>query len=157
MSDPHLNAADPHTSVHPPHAHHVHETSPMHDAVDQWHDHSHDERPQHAHTDVINTRLVLAVGLALAGVIVVAVVVVYGFYVHYNTQRSSERERTSAFGSPLTDTRIEKARDLSMLATGGSYQVSTGDENAKKTITIAPIGQAMDRVVRAYTRAPARK
>ncbi len=159
MSDPHhttSHAADPHTKVHaPPHGHHVHETPPMHDAIDAWHDHSHDERPQHAHGEVQNSRLVLGVGLALTGVIVVSSLVVYGFYVHYNTQRSDERERTTD-GSPLIETRIEKGKALAMIQTGGSFPMATEDEKVKKTVTLTPIDQAMDKVVRMYVK-PAAK
>jgi hypothetical protein len=160
MSDPHLtasNAADPHTTVHAPHhGHHVHETRPLHDPVDTWHDHSHDERPQHAHGEVQNSNIVLAVGLALTAVIVASVIVVYGFYVHYNTQRADDRERTTA-GAPLLETRGEKVKDLSMVANGGSFQMATEDEKVKKTVTIAPVGQAMDKVVQTYVKTPAAK
>ena len=148
---------DPSTVVHTP-THHVAETPPMHDAVDEWHDHSHDERPQRAHADVQNSNLVLGVGIALAAVIAISSLIVYGFYIHYNTQRMVLRERTPRDGafkeldlSPTEDTRKFKSADLGLLENGGTTKLPTEKENEFKTITISPISRAMDEVAQRYT------
>jgi hypothetical protein len=147
MSDPHAKPT-----------HHVAETAPLHDPVDEWHDHSHDNKPQHAHGEVQNSNLILGVGLALTGVIVVSCLVVYGFYTHYNTQRSNQREhmlREGAFtelaNSPTEVTRASKLADLILLSRGGTTEMPTETENVKKTITISPIDKAMDEVAQGYT------
>lgn len=159
MSDPHLTASDPHTQVHAPHSHHVHETAAMHDKPDSWHDHSHDEAPQHAHGEVQNSNLVLGVGLALTAVVVASVIAVYGFYIHYNTQRSDLRERTDApenSGSAIVVTRAFKTKELAAIAGGSTFQMPTEDETVKKTVVMEPIAQAMDTVAQKYAK-PAAK
>ena len=130
----------------------------MHDPVDEWHDHSHDERPQRAHSDVQNSNLVLSVGIALAAVIGISSLVVYGFYIHYNTQRMALRERTPREGlfsdlaeSPTEATRRLKGNDIGLLETGGTFELPTEKENVNKTITISPIAKAMDDVAKSYT------
>lgn len=154
MSDPHAKPT-----------HHVAETAPLHDPVDEWHDHSHDEKPQHAHGEVQNSNLIMGVGLALTGVIVISSLVVYGFYTHYNTQRMVEREhmpRAGAFkdlaDSPTEATRKAKLADLNLLNQGGPLPMPTEVENVNKTVTITPIARAIDEVAQSYTanrRAPA--
>ncbi len=146
MSDPHLKPT-----------HHVAEAPPMHDPVDGWHDHSIDELPQHAHGEVQNSNLILGVGIALTGVIVVSCLVVYGFYTHYNTQRSNEREHMVRIGtfkelndSPTEETRKKKSADLILLDGGGTTDMPTEVENVNKTITISPIGKTMDEVAQSY-------
>ena len=130
----------------------------MHDPVDEWHDHSHDEMPQRAHSDVQNSNLVLGIGVALAAVIAIASLVVYGFYTHYNTQRMALREstpRTGAFvdlaQSPTEKTRNDKSESLGLLQSGGTTKLPTEKENEFKTITVSPIDKAMDDVVQRYT------
>ena len=147
MSDPHAKPT-----------HHVAEAPPMHDPVDEWHDHAHDEKPQHAHGEVQNSNLIMGVGLALTVVIVVSCLVVYGFYTHYNTQRMVEREhmpRAGAYSeladSPTEATRKAKLADLNLLNQGGPLSMPTETENVNKTITITPLSKSMDDVVRAYT------
>jgi hypothetical protein len=137
----------------------VHETAPMHDRPDTWHDHSHDESPQHAHGEVQNSRLVMGVGLALTAVIVASVLVVYGFYVHYNTHRSDQRERTDtaeSSGSPILQMRVFKAKQLAELEGGSTFEMPTEAENVKKTVVMGPIKAAMDTVAERYTK-PAAK
>lgn len=147
MSDPHAKPT-----------HHVAETPPMHDPVDEWHDHSHDQKPQHAHGEVQNSNLIMGVGLALTGVIVISCIVVYGFYVHYNTRRMAEREHMPRIGaykeladSPTETARKAKSADLVLLEKGGSTQMPTEVENVNKTITITPIAKSIDEVVQTYT------
>jgi hypothetical protein len=144
---------DPHTTVHPPAgSHHVHEAAPMHDAPDEWHDHSHDEQPQHAHGEVQNSRLVLGVGIALFVVIVVSVMVVFGFYTHYNTRRSDSREHhlAGAVPGPVELNRAAKDKDLTHIKTGETFEMDTETEGVKKTVTLAPIDKAMDKVAHTY-------
>ena len=137
---------DPHV----PPTHHVHETAPLHDPVDSWHDHSHDEKPQHAHGDVQDSNLVLGVGVALAAVIAVSCLVVYGFYTHYNTQRGIDSELVKYPNSPATLTREAKVADLFLLEKGGTTKMPTEKEGVTKDITITPIDQAMDTIVQKY-------
>ena len=42
--------------------HHTHETAPLHDPVDAWHDHSHDPKPQQAHAEVGNAGAIMGIG-----------------------------------------------------------------------------------------------
>lgn len=128
--------------------HHVHETSPMHDAVDAWHDHSHDERPQEAHTDVQNTRLIMGVGVALFLVVVAAVVVVYGFYTHYTTDRLAALEETTP-GAPALVTRKEVAMSVYTLNSGGELKLKQAD-GPDRTVRITPLEQARAAVVGQY-------
>lgn len=153
MSDPH------HTPN--PSTHHVAETAPMHDPVDAWHDHSRDEKPQHAHAEVQNSNLIMFVGVALTGVIGLSSLVVYGFYTYYNTHRMAEREhmpRAGAYSdlaeSPSEEARSNKARDMLVLERGGSIKMPTEQENITRTVTLSPIALAMDEVAQSYS-APA--
>jgi len=154
MSAP-SNPHDPHPE-HGHMPHHFAEAAPLHDPVDEWHDHSHDAQPQHAHGDVQDSRLVLAVGIALAAVILGSVLAVFGFYTHYNTQRMAEREHTTAkelpklAPSPTDETRKLKSDALLVLERGGPVQMPTEKEGVMKTITISPIDKAMDEVARGY-------
>lgn len=146
---------DPHV----PPTHHVHETAPMHDPVDQWHDHTRDEQPQKPHADVQNSNLVLGVGIALAVVIALSCAVVYGFYIHYNSQRTNERENAqnpnmhglSINDSPAIAARNEQRDNLARLRAGGTLEMPTEQENVKKTVTIRPLAQAMEIVADRYT------
>ena len=147
MSDPHAKPT-----------HHVAEAAPLHDPVDEWHNHSHDDKPQHAHGEVQNSNLIMGVGLALTGVIVLSCVVVYGFYTHYNTQRMVEREHMQRSGvyseladSPTEATRKVKSEALNLLNQGGTVPMPTEVENVNKTITITPLAKSIDDVAQSYT------
>jgi hypothetical protein len=135
----------------------VAETAPLHDPVDEWHDHSHDEKPQRPHADVQSSNLVLGVGIALAAVIAISVLAVYGFYVHYNTQRMDLREHTTSKNlpglapSPADETRVKKSKDLITLERGGEVRMPTEKENVSRKVTIVPMSQAMEEVVQTYT------
>lgn len=159
----HPDKPNPHTTVHPPAgSHHVHEAAPMHDAPDSWHDHSHDEAPQHAHGEVQNSNLVMGVGIALTLVIVVSCLVVYGFYTHYNTQRANLRERrmTHSADGPVEKTRKDRNEALGHVRDGTTFAIPTDKEGVEKPVTLAPFDSAKDAVARKYSQqfsAPSRK
>lgn len=128
--------------------HHVHETAPMHDAVDAWHDHSHDERPQEAHAEVQNTPMIMGVGVALFFVVVASVVVVYGFYTHYTTTRLSALEQTTE-NSPAFVTRGEQSNSLTLLKAGGTLPLKDAD-GKERQVRVSPVDQAAAGVVGRY-------
>lgn len=137
---------DSHT--HP--SHHVHETAPLHDPVDAWHDHNADERPQHAHAEIVDTNAVMGVGVALFFVIVFAVVAVWGFYTWYSTQRLAELERTST-DSPAWLLRGDRISMLTWLEKGHTLNIPAVDKDTPaRQINIIPVKQATDTVVEQY-------
>lgn len=104
------------------HDHHHHqETAPLHDAVDPWHDHSHDvEKPKEAPSEVANAGKIIFTGLALAMVVVVSILVTYAYYTGYVTARLAEVEHRSAIG-PSTDAYTYKLSSLESQRQGGSH------------------------------------
>lgn len=102
-----------HTHPHAPPTHHVHETAPLHDPVDSWHDHTRDQHPQHAHAEVGNAPLVMGVGLGLFLLIVASVLLVDSFYRGYASNRLSDMEADAAApNGPAILTRTEKSQVL---------------------------------------------
>ncbi len=143
MSDPH-------------HKPHVHETAPLHDPIDEWHDHSKDEKPQHAHAEVGNAARIMAVGIGLFLVIVVAVVVTYGFYVQQSTQRLNEMEIVRARGGealpPALEARKFKGDSLMDLQTYGWIQVPAVGDTPARSLVRHPIDAAKQKVAQDYAR-----
>ncbi len=123
----------------------------MHDPVDAWHDHTKDEKPQHAHAEVQNTPLIMGVGLALFMVIVVSVVAVYGFYTWYVARTLNQQEVTTV-GAPALQFRDDKARALKTIAEGGTVELPALEEGKpKRVITILPFAEAQAAVLKQYT------
>jgi nitrate reductase NapE component len=143
MSDPHAD-----------HKPHVHETPPLHDPVDEWHDHSKDEKPQEAHAEVGNAYQIMGIGIALFLVIVVAVVATYGFYVHQTTLRLAKAEEVSfgQRGAPAIEARIMKS-DALIRQSGYGWEVvpAAGDIPARSLVRL-PIGEAKRLTARDYAR-----
>lgn len=140
-----------------PHKHHTHETAPMHDPVDAWHDHSHDAKPQAAHAEVQNTPLIMAVGLGLFMVIVVSVVAVYGFYTWYVARTLNAQEITTA-GAPALEFRKTKNTALDINRDGGTVMLAPLEEGKpKRSITILPFADAQAAVLKEYTPKAAQK
>jgi hypothetical protein len=104
-------------------AHHSHETPQMHDAVDEWHDHSHDEKPMEAHSEVGNPHLVIGVGLLSFGLVVVACIAIYMYYIGYVGNRLREAERAGAVAG--MDTRNWKQGQLADLDAYGWFNKET--------------------------------
>ncbi|HYE01875.1 MAG TPA: hypothetical protein VD963_01435 [Phycisphaerales bacterium] len=78
--------------VHKPHpdAH----TPELHEAPDAWHLHTaSEERPQAAHGEVANPRLVMFVGLVSFLAVVLTCVIVYGYYMWYTVNEVEVAER----------------------------------------------------------------
>ncbi len=129
---------------------HVHTTPPHHDPVDQWHDHSHDVKPQHAHSETVNSGVVLAVGTFLFVLIVVACVIVYAFYIGATTRTLQARERTTA-DAPAKVFREFKGESLVRLESGGTLQIPAAEEGKTKPITLLPIKDAAKTVITEYS------
>lgn len=109
------------TAAHPGHPHHAATTPASHEAPDAWHDHSHDtEQPMHGHAEVSNASKIILTGLGLFLMIVVACVVVYGYYTHYTTEQLALRERTSSI-APATDARNYKYQSITTQVKGGKH------------------------------------
>lgn len=143
MSDPHAQ-----------HKPHVHETAPLHDPVDPWHDHSKDEKPQQAHAEVGNAFQIMAIGVALFLVIVVAAAVTYGFYIHQTTRSLARMEEVpfGTRGAPAIETRILKSDTLSRQGTyGWEVTPAVGDIPARSYVRL-PIDEAKRLTARDYAR-----
>ncbi len=131
-------------------AHHpAHETAPMHDAIDAWHDHSHDEKPQNAHSEVGNAAMITGVGVALFLVIVAAVVAVYAYYTWYITERLDRAEIATGQDSPAVEARKYKADSLIQLNKGGEVSAAGGGGGAA-AYTLLPINEKIDQIAREY-------
>lgn len=95
--------------------HAVSETAPMNDPPDAWHDHRHDaEKPQHAHGEVGNAKLIIGVGLLAFVLVGVSVVAIKGYYIHYTTNKLNEQERSgSKLGVEVWEKKLQQ-RDTEM-------------------------------------------
>lgn len=72
--------------------HPKHVTPDEHDPPDAWHSHTPDEKPQHAHGEVANAGLIIAVGAMMFVGLIVTVCIVYGYYVWYTTKLLERQE-----------------------------------------------------------------
>ncbi|MBX3405497.1 MAG: hypothetical protein KF869_01935 [Phycisphaeraceae bacterium] len=141
MSDPHAKP-------------HVHETAPLHDPVDEWHDHTKDEKPQQAHAEVGNAFQIMGIGVGLFMVIVFAVIATYGFYVHQTTRRLAEAEEVKfgQRGAPAIEARVLKSDALiRQSAYGWEVVPATGDIPARSLVRL-PIDEAKRLIARDYAR-----
>lgn len=123
------------------HHHTPSEVPPAHTAPDKWHDHSHDtERPMHGHAEVANAGRIMATGLALFMVIVVSVIVVYGYYTYYTTSKLQLSERKSSIG-PSTDALKYKRDSIHTQHQGGETRaaVLVGSDNKLLPVSQKPI------------------
>jgi flagellar basal body-associated protein FliL len=126
---------------------HTHETAPLHDPIDAWHDHSHDPKPQQAHAEVGNAGAIMGIGIALFMVIVVAVIAVYAYYVWYVTESLKKAEVASGQASPAIQARAYKQEAILNLIKGA--QVKPVGETPG--YTLAPIDQKIEQTARDYT------
>lgn len=143
--------SDPHTHHKP----HVHETPPMHDPIDEWHDHSKDEKPQQAHAEVGNAMRIMAIGIGLFLVIVFAVIVTYGFYVQQSTQKLNEMEivELSDRNAPPIQARMHKSDSLMELEGGfGWIEVPAAGDTPARSLVRWPIEKAKERIAQDYAR-----
>ncbi|MBX3386863.1 MAG: hypothetical protein KF768_09855 [Phycisphaeraceae bacterium] len=127
---------------------HVHETPAMHDPADAWHDHAHDEKPQQSHGEIHNAGKIILTGVALFMVIVVAVVAIYGFYMHQITSSLTRRERASSVG-PAADARTFQMQSKQIQAKGGQVE-SINAEGVLFDATHADFTTASEAVRREY-------
>ncbi len=141
---------DPHQPAGVPH--HGHETPPLHDRPDEWHDHSHDEKPQQAHAEVGNAALITGIGVALFLAIVVSVILIYGYYVWFITERLRRSEIASGSASPAIQAREYKATASIHLAKGGQIVIPAVGETPEVRYSLTPIDQAIQKVAEQYTR-----
>lgn len=115
----------------------------MHDAIDAWHDHTRDEKPQIAHSEVGNAKAIMGVGVALFLVIVAAVVAVYAYYTWYITERLDKAEIATGQDSPAVEARQYKADSLILLSKGGEVAGATPH-------TVLPIEAKIEQIAREY-------
>jgi len=143
MSDPH-------------HKPHVHETAPLHDPIDQWHDHAKDEKPQHPHAEVSNAFRIMGIGIGLFLVIVFAVVVTYAFYIQQSTQRLNEMEVVRATAGaalpPALEARKIKGDSLLLMQNYGWIEVPALGDTPARDLVRHPIDTAKQKVAQDYAR-----
>lgn len=121
----------------------------MHDPVDAWHDHSRDAAPQNPHAEVANAGQVIGVGVGLFMVVVLAVVVIYGYYIWETTGKLSDRERRE--GSAGYHAREEKAAwDAELRAYGWQAVPSVTEAEPGKRYVRLPLDKAQERVIDTY-------
>ncbi len=139
----------------PLHKPHVHETAPLHDPVDEWHDHTKDEKPQHAHTEVANAWRIMGVGIGLFLVIVFAVVVTYGFYVQQSARLLNAAEIVELSDTNAPPVQARMYRNNSRMELAGPYDwiviPAAGDVPARALVR-TPIERAKQTVAQDYAR-----
>lgn len=129
---------------------HGHETPVMHDAPDAWHDHSHDQAPQHEHAGKVQAGKVMGIGIALFLAVVVSCVVVYGFYGWYVAQVLAQNEKTTP-GAPLLVARDEKTNMLQTLRAGGTVKLPPLEEGKPwRDVSVREVKQTTEVVVQEY-------
>ncbi|MFN7021175.1 MAG: hypothetical protein ACK4WH_07605 [Phycisphaerales bacterium] len=142
-----------HDPNHPQHAL-SHETPPLHDPVDEWHDHSKDEKPQAAHAEVGNAAMITGVGLALFFVIVFASVAVYAYYSWFVSQRLSEQEVAygSSPGSPAATARQYQRDARQRLKSGGEVRIKATDTLPALNYSLIKIEDSIKAVAEDYSK-----
>lgn len=138
-----------------PHHAHSHETPPLHDPIDAWHDHSHDEKPQQAHAEVGNAGAIMGIAIALFMVIVASVLVVYGYYTWFITERLRKAEIASGQTSPAIQAREYKQTALTNITQGRQNAKSPAHGDLPElTYSFSPIDEKIEQIARMY--APAK-
>lgn len=133
-------------TMHPEHSEHPrdphHETAPLHDPVDAWHDHSADPKPKEAHGRTLNAKAVIAIGAGLFVTIMMTTMVVYQYYVWYTTRMLNER------ATPQQRMQYTDRMELQSLA---KRQVAAEDPVWRDHDTVlVPFNTAVDQVVATY-------
>jgi hypothetical protein len=152
-------AHDPHHPAAPLHPHphaHVAETPVLHDAPDEWHDHSHDEKPQHAHAEVGNARAIMSIGISLFLVIVFACVAVYAYYMWFLANRLNQQEVAEAANphSPAAKAITYKREALARLQDGGQFKLPALEPLPGQSFSQRKIGEAINAVAADYAKTP---
>lgn len=131
-----------------PHHHDTpHESPVQHDTPDIWHDHSHDPKPQPAHGEMANSRLIISIGVVLFLAVGVTVAIVYGYYTLYTTKQLDDAIGINARGYVEGD--MLKYRNAANAALT-SYDWA----DAKAGVVRVPITQGMDRAIAEYQSRP---
>lgn len=114
--------------------------------LDPWHIHAQVEGlPQSEHASNVNTTFLgIAFLVTVSSVVAVVAVIIVYFNSYAATVRRSQVETTTWAKESLE----ARTRDLALLESGGRVEGGDG-------VTFAPIGQAMDTVVREYADARA--
>lgn len=119
----------------------------QHDAPDAWHQHTADEKPQHAHGEAANAHVIILVGVGSFLLIFATVVITYGYYTWYTTKLLNEGENTVGFVEGESTAYKER-----MMAELRRYNWVPGEEPLvpKGTVQI-PIDKAIDKTIARYT------
>ncbi len=140
------------------HEHHHQSIPAAHEHADEWHDHSHETAKPKAepYGEVANAGKIILTGIALWLFIVVAVVVVYGYYTYDTTIRLAQSERASSIG-PAVDALTYKRQALQNQLSGGEVysQVVRGETVSYENVPQLPIfdpakPEVINEVKRAY-------
>jgi hypothetical protein len=109
-----------------------------HDHVDPWHDHAPAEgRPQHEHAARVNTTMLGVAFLVTVGSVVLVVALISIYFRSYYASVRAERVETTTWAVEAMATKDARR---AVLQSGGQLDGET----------FAPIGQAIDEVVRTY-------
>lgn len=130
-------------------------TPVVHDPVDAWHDHTHDQAPQSPHTDAANVTQVMSIGLILAVAVVLSAGAVLGFYKWYVAGQLSAEERVnpnipnSRLAPPIA-VRWETQDKLNALSSGAELSIPTEEGKPNRTVRLLKIDDAKAAVIREY-------
>jgi hypothetical protein len=133
--------------------HHQHHLSvDQHDPPDEWHLHTDEDKPQHAHGEVANAHLIMAVGIACFVLVVATIAITYGYYTWYTTrlldqvQGQDPAYRQYGMEGPALSARASAQQDLR----GYSWVEPAPPVVPVGTIQI-PVEKATARFVKEYT------
>lgn len=127
-------------------AHHQH-TPELHEHVDPWHHHSAAEGlPQHEHTGVVNTSMLMRWFVLIVVVLAGVLVAISLYFTSTVTQLKAQLIETNVLAA---DANLKKAEAMKVLSMDGPASYSWSDADAGKVQI--PIRQAMDKVVARYS------
>ena len=124
--------------------HPKHVTPDEHDLPDEWHQHPAGVRPQQAHGEVANARLIMGVGVLMFAGLLVTIGVIYGYYIWYTTGLLDKQEATG-----LESTYVEYRSKAAQRLDGYSWLAEDPPIVPKDTVQ-GPLNAAARKVATKY-------